>query len=225
MFDCCWVTPPHRTQAGSTPNAIIHYAVTPTHPFFCSFAPFSPPILPSTEGPVCLPAGAGYIVKPGTNYWQAWPGTALGYCCNAAVLDDVRMLLDCLHPTHTHTPAAPQCDYALCNTLTDPSFSSFGPFCLLPLLPSTGPLCPPGSGDFVVKPGTNWQAGPGTAIGTAATPQEAEALCSATVNCVAWNSNGSYVFGNASAVTYGEAMPGMCVYVKENAGEVGLVAL
>lgn len=74
-------------------------------------------------------------------------------------------------------------------------------------------VCAPAPSGFALKDNSKWTAGSGTAEGKT-TSEEAEKLCNATANCVAWNSEVSYIFGNASAVTY-EPYLNLCVYVKE----------
>jgi hypothetical protein len=64
-----------------------------------------------------------------------------------------------------------------------------------------------------VKDNVIWEAGPGTAEGRT-TATEAEKVCDATINCIAFNSKGDYIFGNASSVNF-EPYDGLCVYVKD----------
>jgi hypothetical protein len=76
-------------------------------------------------------------------------------------------------------------------------------------------VCPPAPPGFTLIPDTEWLLiSPGAAEGAAGNASEAEGVCNTTSNCVAWNSNGSYVLGNASAVSY-QPLVGMCVYVKD----------
>ena len=78
-------------------------------------------------------------------------------------------------------------------------------------------VCAPAKLGYTLKANTNYQSGPGTAEGQIPRFEEAVEACSHTSNCVALNSYGYYIFGNASVVTY-QPTSGLCVYVK-NEGE------